>query len=302
MDAIVRQPSGQVAKAVEEHLAEMAWRGLSGKHVSQTRTILRKVLAPFSELSDAIPSALLDAISVVTRGRSARTRNYIRGIVGAFFGWLLKAGRVSRNPIDLVPRARQVEKTRRRGPLFADERNRLLDAVPVRRAVAYGFASFFGWRRSECKACRWLDLDLDAAAARLPGEFCKNREDTPTYLIPPRLLETLRAFRPPEAKPEDKVLPAVPKVKTLRRDLARIGVPDKRGGRVTDFHALRVTFGTELARHGVSLQLAQKLMRHSDPKLTANVYSVFVDPEFAKAILTIDGSEAAKALLRKGAA
>ncbi len=44
-------------------------------------------------------------------------------------------------------------------------------------------------------------------------------------------------------------------------------------GRAVDVHALRHTFGTMLAKAGVSLQVAQKAMRHSDPKLTANVYT-----------------------------
>ncbi|MHC4163103.1 MAG: tyrosine-type recombinase/integrase [Planctomycetota bacterium] len=46
-------------------------------------------------------------------------------------------------------------------------------------------------------------------------------------------------------------------------------------GRVVDFHALRVTYATSLGRQGVPLQKAQKLMRHSDPKLTSNAYTRF---------------------------
>ncbi len=40
-----------------------------------------------------------------------------------------------------------------------------------------------------------------------------------------------------------------------------------------DFHALRSQFITDLGRAGVSLQDAQRLARHSDPKLTASVYT-----------------------------
>lgn len=39
------------------------------------------------------------------------------------------------------------------------------------------------------------------------------------------------------------------------------------------FHDLRATTATLLARAGVSVQIAQKILRHSDPKLTANIYS-----------------------------
>ena len=42
---------------------------------------------------------------------------------------------------------------------------------------------------------------------------------------------------------------------------------------VADFHALRVTYATSLARSGVSPAMAQKLLRHSDPKLTLNIYT-----------------------------
>jgi len=44
-------------------------------------------------------------------------------------------------------------------------------------------------------------------------------------------------------------------------------------GRKIDFHALRYTFATKLARQGVSQRLAQELLRHSDPRLTANLYT-----------------------------
>ena len=43
--------------------------------------------------------------------------------------------------------------------------------------------------------------------------------------------------------------------------------------RTIDIHALRHTFGTHLSKAGVPLRTAQAAMRHSDPSLTANVYT-----------------------------
>ncbi|MBI1309700.1 tyrosine-type recombinase/integrase [bacterium] len=43
--------------------------------------------------------------------------------------------------------------------------------------------------------------------------------------------------------------------------------------RVLDFHGLRHTFGTNLAKAGISPKVAQELMRHSDGNLTLNTYS-----------------------------
>ena len=63
-------------------------------------------------------------------------------------------------------------------------------------------------------------------------------------------------------------------VRIFDRDLKHAGIPkrDERG-RTFDVHALRTTFGTLLSRGGVPLRTAQAAMRHSDPSLTANVYT-----------------------------
>lgn len=65
--------------------------------------------------------------------------------------------------------------------------------------------------------------------------------------------------------------------KILNHDLAAAGIPKRDArNRVVDVHAMRHTFGTYLSRAGVPLRTAQAAMRHSDPRLTANVYT---DPQ-----------------------
>ena len=60
----------------------------------------------------------------------------------------------------------------------------------------------------------------------------------------------------------------------LRRDLQAAGIPYRdEEGRVLDFHSLRHTFGTNLARAGVAPKVAQELMRHSDINLTMMTYT-----------------------------
>ncbi len=71
--------------------------------------------------------------------------------------------------------------------------------------------------------------------------------------------------------------------KVFDADLVYAGIAflDKEGNiqkrdehnRTLDIHALRHTFGTLLSKAGVPLQVAQRAMRHSDPKLTSNVYT-----------------------------
>lgn len=64
-----------------------------------------------------------------------------------------------------------------------------------------------------------------------------------------------------------------PTLKTFNLDLAVAGIEkvDSRG-RSVDIHSLRHTFGTMLARSGVAPRTAQELMRHSDIRLTTNIY------------------------------
>jgi hypothetical protein len=65
-----------------------------------------------------------------------------------------------------------------------------------------------------------------------------------------------------------------PRKETLSKDLARAGIVTPDGqGRVVHFHAFRKTFQTLGVRSGVNQRSAQALLAHSDPSLTANVYT-----------------------------
>ena len=63
--------------------------------------------------------------------------------------------------------------------------------------------------------------------------------------------------------------------------------------RTVDLHALRHTFGTMLARSGVNPRTAMELMRHSDIRLTTNIYQhlELVDTAGAVNMLQMVGSE-----------
>jgi len=120
--------------------------------------------------------------------------------------------------------------------------------------------------KSRRGACKWLSkslakdiaghLDMKLKALRKQAEIqgnpipCRLPLATPLFDVPVRLSRVL-----------DKDM-----------EFAGISKTDERG-RVLDVHAFRMTFCSNMAAAGVPLQTAQVAMRHSDPKLTVNVYT-----------------------------
>ncbi len=161
------------------------------------------------------------------------------------------------------------------------------------RRMTYLVLATTGLRKSELASIRICDAHLDGAKPflELRAESAKNRKTAKIPLrrdvadelvlhVTRRLKEAQRAAREarrpiPALLSPQSGLAVVPDalVKIFKRDCAHAGLPqtDARG-RSIDVHALRTTFGSHLALAGIPLRTAQELMRHSDPKLTANVY------------------------------
>jgi integrase len=76
----------------------------------------------------------------------------------------------------------------------------------------------------------------------------------------------------------------------LRRILERAGIErfDSQG-RVVDIHALRHTAASRMARRGVPLVVTQRILGHSDPKLTARVYT-HLEVEDLRAAVELTGT------------
>ena len=190
-----------------------------------------------------------------------------------------------------------IRRGKRKGEATArlrDETIRSLERLGRERALLYKTLVLTGLRRNELASLTVGKLDLDGPVpmAALDAADEKNRHGSEIILRDDLALdlhawlaeklalvqeEAGRAGQPIPAKlPADTPLFAVPNglVKILDRDLKAAGIPkrDERG-RTLDVHALRHTFGTLLSKCGVAPRTAQAAMRHSDIRLTMNVYT-----------------------------
>jgi integrase len=309
--------SEQQKRSVDHHVnAYISTLTGSASHRQHTRSYLARLVAEcrWTRLADMRRSDLECWLSEQTRlNRSARSRNAFQTALVSFCNWCVRDGRMTENPFDRMPKANlDADPRRKRRALTPVELARLIDAAtnapgrprtkqvegdgrkslrpPERlsghdRADLYAFLAGTGLRIGETSQLKVADLDLDGPVpvVRLRAAITKNgRDDT----IPLRsdLVVSLRR-RVAGRRPADRVFD-VPAdlIKRFHADCRRAGIArrDERD-RQLDLHALRTTFGTMLARSGVPIRTAQQLMRHSDIRLTANVY---VDP----ALLDLQGA------------
>lgn len=180
------------------------------------------------------------------------------------------------NPLEFVKPVDMRRAHQCRRAFSDDEMRQLLSVMPPPCRMACLFAVNTGARRKEIKLLRWSDLELDGPNpfVHFRAEISKHPKDA---RIPLRadVVAALREFRPVDWAPFQLAFRGcVPKMETYRKYLSRAGIPYlDEIGRKADFHALRVTFGTNLVRAGRSMREVQELMRHSDIRLTMKIYT-----------------------------
>ena len=134
-----------------------------------------------------------------------------------------------------------------------------------------------GLRRGEVASLTVADVCLGEASpyVHIEGQHAKSGRAA-TLPLRPDLAEDLRKHIARLPGKPDKPLFNIGRnfLRTFNLDLAAAGIAKRDSqGRTVDVHSLRHTFATLLARNGVSPSVAQKLMRHSDIRLTMNTYT-----------------------------
>ncbi|HKX46269.1 MAG TPA: site-specific integrase [Planctomycetota bacterium] len=242
-------------------------------------------------------------------GRSPRTCNLLVDRLGAMFRWAVAQELVAVNPVAKIKRLPDGEGNRayERRALTGEEIERLLEAARAEDAEVGVARAFIGWTRvpqaplflmlldsgarwNEARTLAWGDVDLQRGVVVLRAANTKARRQR-EIPVTERLRDALRALRPihqralgrmptiadpvflsPRAEPWPR--PTTNPMRVFHRLLDRAAIPKHDLlGRKLDIHALRHTYATRLASAGVGLAQAQRLLGHSDPKLTASIYT-----------------------------
>jgi Phage integrase family len=151
-----------------------------------------------------------------------------------------------------------------------------LVAIAPKRAHIYLTAAYTGLRRKELGLLVWGDLFLAGDTPYVSVRSSTSKNKRPAQIpLHPQLASLLASLKPAGALPTSLVFPkGIPRVPTLKLDLKAAGIDYKDAlDRQADFHALRQTLATNLGKSGVSPWIGKDIMRHSDVRLTTNVYT-----------------------------
>ena len=264
-----------LADHLDDFLGDLKARQRGKHYLQHTRNRLKLLFSAcdWGRLSDITADAFL-------RWRAGQrispdTLNHYLGHANSFLNWTVKNGRLTANPLRTVGKVetRGHERCVRRA--LTDAELAKLVQSSGKRGLPYLLAAYTGLRRGEIKKLVWDDLHLDGPHPYIEvrAATTKNKMRAVIPLVP-ALADGLRERFKRRAPAFPLVFrTGVPSTKMLAKDLKACGIPvvDALGRRV-DFHALRYTFATILARAGVPRRIAMELMRHSDSRLTDKVY------------------------------
>jgi integrase len=314
LDKARRRPIAEHLLDFEESLRA---KGCSAGHLDTLMARLRKLMegCRINTLADVNPSAIESWLARRQRdeGMSAQTRKHYAVHALQFGRWLAATSRTTKNSFAGLRTNVNVEndRRRRRRSLTPEECQRLLAVAAASkrklggmtgpdRKIFYSVALSSGLRRNELGSLTPESFQLDAnpPTVTVEGLWTKNRK---TAVLPLRqeVASELREWL--RDKPAGKPLFPVKGRKRkamLRVDLKAAGIEPVVDGKIIDLHALRVSFITHLSLGGVPLAVAQKLARHSDPRLTSNVYTSLSLAELHKAVQALPPTGAAPADLK----
>jgi integrase len=227
------------------------------------------------------------------RPPAGKTLANVAEALRALCHWAKQRGYLDRDPLDGMASFDAQPVTERRA-MEPGEIRKLLESCAPQRRLLYEVAFCTGLRANELRQLTPRHLDSARCGLILEASWTKSRkkgfQPLPAELV--RRLEvaaeektaaglymqhtwqgTRKRASPRIQRPADPLLyvPTHPS-RELEKDLRRAGMTKHGPGGKVDFHACRVAYTTLIFDVGGNLKEAQTLARHSDPRITANIY------------------------------
>lgn len=306
-----RKPLGDLVSAYKTFLAS---KGGTTDHVEKTITRIDRITKAIraTRIVDVdaprVSATLARWREASKRPMSVTTSNHYARAIKGLTRWLAQEHRTERDVLSnlrLLNAKSGVKRERRalvskqiQTLLESTERSgkRLFGLAPRDRAMLYRVALFTGLRASELASLRPSSFDLVAQTVTVEAAYSKRRRKD-VLPLHDHLVSILKPWLA-TITDGDKLLwrgawtgivgGNTKASRMIAHDFKRAGIPlvDERGRHV-DFHALRHTFITSLARNGVHPSKAKELARHSTIVLTMDVYSHTTTDELRESVNAI---------------
>jgi integrase len=291
--------STTVAELVERYLIGYSRPSLKSleEYRDATRSALKKVMALIGRRSaeELGPGDVARVRDALLKTRATGTVRFAIVRLSAVFSWGVREGLVSRNPCRGVERPQAACSL---DFLSLEEIQVLLEGAARRASapsariesrmlhIAILLAAHTGLRKGELLGLRWTDLDLGtlrlSVARSYRGRPKGGRERhlrLPSSLVP--VLQKWREDCP--RSPDNSVLPIGKTATRVGGRTSMLGLPElmrELGMRevLHPWHLLRHTFASHFVMSGGSIPALQKILGHSDVKMTM-IYA-HLAPEF----------------------
>ncbi|MCC6492585.1 MAG: site-specific integrase [Pirellulales bacterium] len=311
-EAFAREAKRPIAELVAEYKAKLVANGRTERYIAEAIGYVERIakaegIGTATELTAERVAHYAAQLS--DQGKSARTMQAVIGAAKSFTKWLVKCGKLPRDPLAGVSKPSPASDRKYRRRMLLPDEWPLLRAATVagpqrygltgaERALLYQSAIQTGLRASELRSLTRRSVVFNATQPyiRLEAAHAKNGKAA-SQQIDQALAELLRAHV--ANKLPTAALFALPHITNLARmirddlEAARKAWIDEANddveevnrrqqsdflavahhdGRVLDFHSLRHTCGAWLALSGMHVKTVQSVMRHSTITLTMDAY------------------------------
>jgi integrase len=261
---------------LKEYVADLSALNRDGQYVYELKNRVRRLIRDcgWTVLRDITADSFQGWRAKQTL--SPKTLNEYLGSISSLLNWMEKHERIARNPLQHVQKVQGNGTQVRPRRAFSDDEMQRLLAIAGARKVVYPTAVYTGLRRSELAALELGDLHSEGEKPFINARASTTKNHQQAVIaLHPELLAALRLHVASLPAGGSRIFAGVmPTMKRFKADLKAAGIEFVNAtGHRADFHSLRHTLATNLARAGTAPRVPMEIMRHSDMRLTAKTYT-----------------------------